>query len=66
MTKLTWILAIAFICTSLGLTIIQAQKSSGNSILDQLSPTSEMGTKPNADDLLPPAEDVTPLLPVAD
>jgi hypothetical protein len=25
-----------------------------------------MGTKPNADDLLPPAEDVTPLLPVAD
>ena len=66
MTKLTWILAIAFICTSLGLTIIQAQKSSGSSILDQLSPTSEMGTKPNADDLLPPAEDVTPLLPVAD
>ena len=66
MTKLTWILAIAFICTSLGLTIIQAQKSSGSSILDQLSPSSEMGTKPNADDLLPPAEDVTPLLPVAD
>ena len=66
MTKLTWILAIAFICTSLGLTIIQAQKSSGSSILDQLSPSSEMDTKPNADDLLPPAEDATPLLPVAD
>ena len=64
--SLTWILAIAFICTSLGLTIIQAQKSSGSSILDQLSPSSEMDTKPNADDLLPPAEDATPLLPVAD
>ena len=66
LAKVTWVLAIAFICTSLGLTIIQAQKSSGSSILDQLSPSSEMGTKPNADDLLPPAEDVTPLLPVAD
>ena len=35
MTKLTWILAIAFICTSLGLTILQVQKSSGSSVLDQ-------------------------------
>ena len=66
MTKLTWILAIAFICTSLGLTIIQVQKSSGSSIMDQLAPSSEMDTTPNADNLLPPAKDANPLLPVAD
>ena len=36
LTKLTWGLAIAFICTSLALTILQVQKSSGSSVLDQL------------------------------
>ena len=67
MTKLTWILAIAFICTSLGLTIIQVQKSSGSSVLDQLMPASEQSSTPSAEDLLPPsANDSTPLLPVAD
>ncbi|MDG2299949.1 MAG: preprotein translocase subunit SecG [Planktomarina sp.] len=66
MTKLTWVLAIAFICTSLGLTIIQAQKSSGSSVLDQIVPNSETNTLPTADDLLPPATDASPLLPVAD
>ena len=38
LTKLTWGLAIAFICTSLALTILQVQKSSGSSVLDQLMP----------------------------
>ena len=67
MTKLTWIRAIAFICTSLGLTIIQVQKSSGSSVLDQLMPASEQSSTPSAEDLLPPsANDSTPLLPVAD
>ena len=67
MTKLTWILAIAFICTSLGLTIIQVQKSSGSSVLDQLMPASEQSSTPSAEDLLPPsATDTAPLLPVAD
>ena len=67
MTKLTWILAIAFICTSLGLTIIQVQKSSGSSVLDQLMPASEQSSTPSAEDLLPPsANDSAPLLPVAD
>jgi preprotein translocase subunit SecG len=67
MTKLTWILAIAFICTSLGLTIIQVQKSSGSSVLDQLMPASEQTSTPSAEDLLPPsATDSAPLLPVAD
>ena len=67
MTKLTWVLAIAFICTSLGLTILQVQKSSGSSVLDQLMPGSEQNSSPNAEDLLPPsATDSAPLLPVAD
>ena len=35
--KLTWLLAIAFICTSLTLTIIAAQNASGSSILDRIT-----------------------------
>jgi len=67
MTKLTWILAIAFICTSLGLTILQVQKSSGSSILDQLMPATEQSSTPSADDLLPPsAAESGPLLPIAE
>jgi preprotein translocase subunit SecG len=67
MTKLTWILAIAFICTSLGLTIIQVQKSSGSSVLDQLMPVTEQSSTQSADDLLPPsAADSAPLLPIAE
>mmetsp|Transcript_18714 Transcript_18714/g.24562 ORF Transcript_18714/g.24562 Transcript_18714/m.24562 type:complete len:94 (-) Transcript_18714:9-290(-) len=37
MTKLTWILAIAFIATSITLTILAAQKSSGSSVLDRIT-----------------------------
>ena len=67
MTKLTWILAIAFICTSLGLTILQVQKSSGSSVLDQLMPGSEQTITPSSEGLLPPSvTDTAPLLPVAD
>ena len=67
MTKLTWVLAIAFICTSLGLTILQVQKSSGSSVLDQLMPVTEQSSTQSADDLLPPsAADSAPLLPIAE
>ena len=67
MTKLTWILSIAFICTSLGLTILQVQKSSGSSVLDQLMPVTEQSSTQSADDLLPPsAADSAPLLPIAE
>lgn len=66
-TKLTWILSIAFICTSLGLTILQVQKSSGSSVLDQLMPGTEQSSTQSADDLLPPsAADSAPLLPIAE
>ena len=74
LSKLTWILAAAFICTSLLLTIIGAQKSSGASVIDRLGGSapaaeeqSETPTLPGADSLLPPAQDDTaPLVPSAD
>ncbi len=70
MGKLTWILAIAFICTSISLTIIAAQKSSGGSVIDRLAdapaPAAAEVEAPTTD-LLPPAEgDNAPLVPSAD
>jgi preprotein translocase subunit SecG len=58
--KVTWLIAIAFIVTSLSLTIIAAQKSSGSSVLDQIgidAPARSSGgeaTVPTGDALLPP------------
>ncbi len=67
MGKFTWILAIAFITTSIALTIIAADKSSGASVLDRLgdAPAADTGT-PSPDlgtDLLPPSADDAPLVP---
>jgi len=71
--KVTWVLAIAFIITSITLTIIAAQNASGTSVIDQLgiTPPSQdapgEGLVPPAGDLLPPAEgDTAPLVPTAD
>ena len=59
MAKLTWGLAIAFIATSLTLTVIAAQQSSTTSVLDRLgTPTAPSAptvpTLPLGDSLLPP------------
>ncbi len=68
--KVTWILAIAFICTSISLTIIAAQKSAGGSVIDRLGDVSAPAAsevEAPAADLLPPAEgDNAPLVPTAD
>jgi preprotein translocase subunit SecG len=72
--KLTWILAIAFICTSITLTVIAAQNASGSSIMDRLTTgggaTEETQTDTlDADGLLPPPSSIdpnAPLLPRAD
>lgn len=69
--KVTWILAIAFICTSISLTIIAAQKSAGGSVIDRLTdvtaPAPEAAPTETSDDLLPPSEgDDAPLVPSAD
>lgn len=75
MGKLTWILAAAFITTSIALTIIAAQNASGSSVIDRLGvtpPSADSGTvlTPELQDdsgLLPPAPgDTAPLVPSAD
>lgn len=56
--KLTWAFAIAFIITSITLTIIAAQKSANGSVLDRLgieqTQEAPAATAPLGDDLLPP------------
>ena len=71
--KVTWILAIAFICTSIALTLIAAQNSAGSSVLDRLgdAPAAEEPAADtpllDGDNLLPPsADDTAPLVPRAD
>ncbi|WP_170769367.1 preprotein translocase subunit SecG [Ruegeria lacuscaerulensis] len=73
LSKVTWILAACFIVTSITLTIIAAQKSSGSSVIDRLGVPAPASTEesapavPSADDLLPPAQgDNAPLIPQAD
>ena len=72
LAKVTWILAIAFIITSMTLTIIAAQKSAGSSVIDRLGGSAAVEQQdkqslPDIDDLLPPsADDAAPLVPRAD
>ena len=66
--KLTWFFAIAFIATSMTLTVIAAQKSASGSVVDQLGlpPVSSSGDSGLSlgENLLPPALD-GPLAPPA-
>lgn len=71
--KLTWILAIAFICTSMTLTIFAAENASGSSVVDRLGVTPpalnevETPALPDGDSLLPPgSDDNAPLVPTID
>jgi len=69
MGKATWILAIAFIGTSIALTIIAAEKSAGSSVVDRItdSPVAEAPASPDlGTDLLPPADSEAPLLPASE
>ena len=65
--KLTWAFAIAFIATSMTLTIIAARNSSDTSVIDRLgveTPADDGdGLLPSAEDLLPPPQDGEPLAP---
>jgi len=65
--KLTWILAIGFICTSIAMTVIAAKNSAGSSVLDRLgdAPVEQpVPALPDASDLtLPPAVGDTPITP---
>ena len=70
--KVTWVLAVAFIATSITLTIIAAQNAAGVSVLDRITdaPVRVPEADPallGGDGLLPPAQDDgQPLLPTAD
>ncbi|MCF6233961.1 MAG: preprotein translocase subunit SecG [Rhodobacteraceae bacterium] len=76
--KVTWVLAIGFIITSISLTILAAQKASGTSVLDRLGTSSapadtdapagdSQQNSPLGSDLLPPTQgDNAPLTPTAD
>ncbi|HKK96904.1 MAG TPA: preprotein translocase subunit SecG [Marivita sp.] len=67
--KLTWILAIAFICTSLTLTVIAAQNASGSSIMDRFGrgggdAPAESTDPLDTDGLLPPPSTLDPNAPL--
>lgn len=69
--KVTWLLATAFICTSITLTIIAAQNAGSGSVLDRIVDApiraEPDGETPSGGSLLPPAEgDDAPLLPTAE
>ena len=72
LSKITWILAILFIITSMGLTILAARNAAGTSVVDRLGiseSTDESLIPPisDIDSLLPPTDaDETPLVPSAD
>jgi preprotein translocase subunit SecG len=69
MSKFTWILAIAFICTSISLTLISASNSAGSSVADRLNPIAaeDGGLVPDlGDSLLPPSSADAPLLPAGE
>jgi preprotein translocase subunit SecG len=66
--KLTWAFAIAFIITSLTLTVFAARNSADTSVLDRLgvetpaAPSTAVPGLGEGDSLLPPSSD-TPLAP---
>lgn len=72
--KMTWILGVGFLITSITLTIIVAQQSAGTSVIDRLGLTPPPAQSdeltpsvPSGDSLLPPADGGdAPLVPAAD
>lgn len=67
LSKVTWVLGIAFVITSLTLTVIAARTDGGGSVLDRLgieapAPDAAPGLG-GSDDLLPPTESLTPAVP---
>ena len=69
---MTWIFAIAFICTSIALTILAAADAGSSSVVSRITETDEgeapasEGALPAGEDLLPPSADGdAPLVPQA-
>ena len=59
LTKITWVLAIGFIITSMSLTIIASRNASSSSIFDRLGDTTQ-SEEINTDALLPPTDELLP------
>ncbi len=73
LSKITWLLAIGFIITSMSLTIIASRNANSSSIFDRLgngSQSEEINTDallPPTGELMPPVkDDGAPLVPTAD
>ncbi len=70
--KVTWLLAIAFIGTSITLTILAAQSATGISVLDRITdapvrtPAIDPSVPADGGLLPPPVDDGQPLLPTAE
>ena len=66
MGKVTWVLAIGFIATSIALTIIAAENAAGSSVVDRLqdAPVADApATSDLGENLLPPSASDAPLVP---
>ena len=66
LAKMTWIFAVAFICTSIALTIIAASKGTGASVVERFGgtvPTGPAAPLAPEGDLLPPSPSDAPLTP---
>ena len=72
LSKATWVLAVAFIMTSIGLTVIAARNSASGSVVDRIGSSdlpadAVIAPLGDTDTLLPPTErDDSPLVPSAD
>lgn len=69
LAKVTWVLAIGFVITSITLTVIAAQNASSDSVLERLGtevPTTQTDSVPSLEgNLLPPSIDDAPAAPPA-
>lgn len=68
LSRVTWILAVAFIATSLALTVIAARDAATSSVADRLAPSGSDGADtgaPAGESLLPPAPAEGPVTPPA-
>lgn len=68
LTKLTWLFAGLFICTSIALTILAAADATSSSVIDQIgapapAPDAPATPAPAGSDLLPPVSADAPLTP---
>lgn len=64
--KVTWVLAICFIGTSITMTVLSARDASATSVIDQIgaqAPVAEAPALPTGDALLPPAATDGPATP---